>query len=174
MRRMICLIWVAALAVATMIAMMGVSYAAGKGGEMILYAGETRVNSFQDPKSLNFSVDFRKGISRNIEYTVTLMNEGNPTGFPKRDGIAGQIWWVLPFTDPSHRLSVSLGTGPYATYSTIKCPGGYADEHRLAWLVSADVGYKVTRHFTIHAGWVRVGASNGDTDVPRAGIGFKF
>ena len=161
--------------------MMSVSYTAvassqSRKGELILYLGQTRVNSYADPHSLSVSVDFRQRISPRLEYSVMLINEGNPHGFPKRDGIAGEIWWRLPFTDVSHRLVLTLGTGPYMYYATMKeaTPSGYADEHRLGWLVSANVGYTINRHLTLNAGWIRVGTGNStDTDIPRVGIGYR-
>ncbi len=147
-------------------------------GELILYFGETRVNSYVDPKSLSVSADFRQRISPGAEYSIMLINEGNPHGFPKRDGIAGEMWWRLPFTDASHRLVITLGTGPYVYYATTvkkgATPGGYSDEHRLGWLVSANVGYNMSRHLTLNVGWIRVGTGNStDTDIPRVGIGYR-
>ncbi len=161
---------------------VNVSHADSHGGGVVAYFGQTRVNSYKDPTSTSASLDIKLSVSKKIGISFIFLNEGNPLGFVKRDGIAPVLQWRIPFTSAHSRWSVSLGAGPYAycaTAHSLSTNGGYVDKHGIGVVVVASVAYRI-KHYTVNAHWIRVmipndtvinTLNNTDTDVPGVGIG---
>lgn len=68
------------------------------GDEVMLFIGRTVVNSLEDQKGIASGVEFRKGIVRHLDWTLTWLNEGDPEVL-RRNGLASQLWLVDYNTD---------------------------------------------------------------------------
>ncbi|MHB1163023.1 MAG: hypothetical protein ACYCZZ_00615 [Minisyncoccota bacterium] len=145
--------------------------------EFSVEAGKTIANSIEDQQGVAWALEYRQPFfSPRVDATILWMNEGHPRNFPKRDGIAGELWWHLRPNDDTDRLKLTLGTGPYAYWATESTGGsGYRDRHGVAWLVSFDASYRMTRDTALHVTFHRVTTGNStDTDVLLLGIGYTM
>ncbi len=163
---------------AAMMLTMSSAYATNlSGNEVVVSVGKTVANSEKDSSSHNFSVTLRHSISQKYAVSLQYLNEGHPLGWPKRDGVAVEAWWV-PFGVSSKKFQLSVGAGPYLYASTVNAPAsrlGFRDEHGVALLISVDTSYRVTHNVAVHIGWHRVvTSSNTDTDVVLLGIGYSM
>ncbi len=145
--------------------------------EVTLFVGKTVANSYKDPKDNNFAVSVLHSISQKYSVSLLYLNEGHPPGWPKRDGLSAEAWWV-PFGMNSNKFKLSIGAGPYLYASTVHDPAsrlGFRDEHGVALLISVDTKYRITRNVAIHFEWNRVTTShNTDTDVMLVGLGYSM
>ncbi len=143
------------------------------GDEVMLFAGQTVVNSPQDQKGVASGIEFRKGIVNHIDWTLTWLNEGNPDVL-RRDGLGSQLWLVDAYL--GNRFTVGAGIGGYYFVDKKRPPqAGKEGTRDFAYLFSLAAGYRFTDHWFTRFIWNRVLVDyNRDTDVFVAGLGYGW
>ena len=141
--------------------------------ELTLLAGQTIVNSFDSQKSLAAAIEYRRRLSRHLDWTVTGLYEGD-SRLVRRDGIMTQLWVTQELLDDI--LSVGAGAGAYFNLSNYHNPANIPGADRvLSGIISLTGSYRFTPRWSLRATWNRVVTSNErDTDVILGGIGYRF
>lgn len=143
------------------------------GDEVMLFVGRTVVNSLADQKGIASGIEFRKGIVRHLDWTLTWLNEGDPQVL-RRNGLGSQLWLVDSYLDD--RLVIGAGAGGYLFVDTKRPPRpGKEGTRDLAYLLSITAGYRLADHWFARFNWNRVLVDyNTDTDVFVLGAGFRW
>jgi hypothetical protein len=111
--------------------------------ELNLLAGAMSTDSGQS--SYSYHLGYSQDFYRNLAASLTYINEGHVPGH-HRDGYAVEAWGRL--TTPHDRFSIALGLGAYFYYDTQVLPGGSADVHGTAPILSlSGTGYLSNRIF---------------------------
>lgn len=143
------------------------------GDEVMVFAGQTVVNSPHDEKGIAGGIEFRKGIVRHLDWTLTWLNEGDPEVL-RRNGLGSQLWLVDAYLD--NRLTVGAGMGGYYFIDTKRPPKpGKEGTRDLAYLFTLTAGYRFANRWFTRFNWNRVLVDyNRDTDVFVVGLGFRW
>ncbi len=143
------------------------------GDEVMLFIGQTIVNSPQDQKGIASGIEFRKGILPHLDWTLTWLNEGDPQVL-RRNGLGSQLWLVDAYL--ANRLTVGAGVGGYYFVDRKRPPQpGREGTRDLAYLISATASYRFARHWFARLTWNRVLVDyNRDTDVFVVGAGYRL
>lgn len=143
------------------------------GDEVMLFIGRTVVNSLADQKGIASGIEFRKGIVRHLDWTLTWLNEGDPQVL-RRNGLGSQLWLVDSYLDD--RLVIGAGAGGYLFVDTKRAPRpGKEGTRDLAYLLSLTAGYRFADRWFARFNWNRVLVDyNTDTDVFVLGAGFRW
>ncbi len=143
------------------------------GDEITALLGVTIVNSFQSESYAAGAIEYRHGLGRHMDVTLSLLDEGDPT-LIRRRGVAAQIWGVREFL-PGNRLELGIGIGPYvATDKRFVASNGGGDSKR-SWIVSATAAYKLDSRWKARVTWNRVNTNyDRDTDLILFGVGYRF
>ncbi len=143
------------------------------GDEVMLFVGRTVVNSLEDQKGIASGIEFRKGIVRHLDWTLTWLNEGDPQVI-RRNGLASQLWLVDSYLDD--RFAIGAGAGGYYFIDTKRPPKpGKEGSRDLAFLLTLTAGYRFGDHWFARFNWNRVLVDyNTDTDVFVLGAGFRW
>jgi hypothetical protein len=138
--------------------------------EVMAFAGRSIVNTFHSEGALARGVEFRHGIRKFTDWTLTWLNEGKP-GPTERDGLAGQAWLERPFS--RDRLVLGVGAGPYLYLDRQKVldnPG--KNRWGVAGLVSLTASWRFGDRWFTRLNWNRVASFyDRDADVIVLGIG---
>ena len=140
------------------------------GNEITLYLGQTVLNSAKSEKDTAMSVEYRRGLLRYVDWTITWLNEGDtrPIG---RWGIATQLWGVRSFFDD--HLALGIGAGPY--FARDKYSGDAGQRTTVAGDLSFMAAYRFHPRFAIRAAFSRIITDyNRDTDVFLGGLVYRF
>ena len=126
------------------------------------------------PKSSAWGLEFRQTDAAHFAWSVAYLNDGHFPGH-HRDGVSGEVW--APFT-VGDRLTLSVGGGPFYYFDTehAAMPGGFADVHGWALLLSADMRVALWSHLD-EPGWfldVRYDWSAPARDIETHSIGLGF
>jgi hypothetical protein len=142
--------------------------------ELTLFVGRTVVNSFSSEHALAMGVEYRRGLWRNVDWTVSWLNEGD-SRLVRRNGICTQLWAVRAFFDD--RLALGVGAGAYITidnYNKTPTPANEGDE-LLSGITTLTASYRIDPHWALRASWNRIVTNyDRDTDVLLGGIGYRF
>ncbi len=143
------------------------------GDELMLFVGRTVVNSPQDQKGVASGIEFRKGLVRHVDWTLTWLNEGDPQVI-RRNGLGSQLWLVDAYLD--NRLAIGAGLGGYYFLDRKRVPQPGLDSTRdLAYLLSLTASWRFPRHWFARFNWNRVLVDyNRDTDVFVLGAGYRL
>lgn len=141
--------------------------------EVTLLFGQTIVNSFESQRSIAAAVEYRRHLSRHLDWTVTGLYEGD-SRLVRRDGVMGQLWLTQELVDD--RLSVGAGGGAYFNLSRYHNRGqGSGADRILSGIIALTGSYRFTPHWALRLTWNRVVTSyERDTDVLLGGIGYRF
>ena len=140
--------------------------------EVTLLAGRTILNSFASERATALSVEYRRTAATYADWTLTLLNEGEPQHIDRR-GIAAQAWLARSVNDDRARFG--LGLGPYFAIDRRHADLTGKSDRRVAALVSASLRYRLTSNWHVRATWHRVLADyHRDTDVLLIGAGYTF
>ena len=140
--------------------------------EITLLAGQTILNSFASERATALSVEYRRTAATYADWTLTLLNEGEPQHIDRR-GIAAQAW--LARSVNADRARFGLGLGPYFAVDRRHADLTGENERRVAALVSASLRYRLPSDWHIRGTWHRVLADyHRDTDVLLIGAGYTF
>jgi len=138
--------------------------------EITLFLGQTVLNSTRGEKDTAMSVEYRRGLLRYVDWTISWLNEGDtrPIG---RWGVATQLWAVRGFFDD--HLALGIGAGPY--FARDKYSGGDGQRNTIAGDLSFMAAYRFHPRFAIRAAFSRIITDyNRDTDVFLGGLVYRF
>jgi hypothetical protein len=138
-----------------------------------LFGGVNIDNSFDSQHAFAMAAEYRRGIWRGVEGTVSYIREGN-TNVLRRSGVAAQAWVSGGFFND--RLTLGLGAGPYYAASLhTDGPGAEPSPSRWAGLLTISASYRLGEHWLGRVSWNRVVTSyDRDADLILAGVGYRF
>ena len=141
--------------------------------EVTLFLGRTIVNSFDSQQSLAAGVEYRRRLSRHVDWTLTGLYEGD-NRLVRRDGALTQLWVTQELLDDT--LSVGAGAGAYFNLSRYHNPfQGQGADQFLSGIIALTGSYRFAPHWAVRATWNRVVTSyERDTDVIVGGLGYRF
>jgi hypothetical protein len=141
--------------------------------ELTAFWGKSIVNTGASEDAVASGLEFRKGLSRNFDWTLSWINEGDPH-IIRRNGLAAQVWVVDEYF--VRRLSLGFGVGAY-WYFDRKNPAadGVWSDQTLAALLSPTVAYRFTPRWQARLTWNRVLSDyDPDADVILVGLGYRW
>lgn len=141
--------------------------------EVTAMLGETILNSRSSPSTLGGSIEYRRGLTRLVDWTATWLYEGAKQGI-RRNGIASELWLTRAFLDD--KLTLSAGAGGYFAVNQRTREGQPgAGDGRLSGIVSISASYRLSDRWLTRITWNRVVTRyDRDTDVIQAGVGYRF
>jgi len=138
--------------------------------EFTLYGGKTIVNTRLSGRSLAVSGEYRRGIARHLDWTLSWMDEGDPE-VVRRSGATTQVWLSGAYLQ--ERIALSFGMGVYA-YADRRRPT-YESHYELAGLFSPSIAYRFGSSSCVRLTWHRVTSDyNRDSDVFLLGFGYRW
>ncbi|MDB5808562.1 MAG: hypothetical protein JWN94_684 [Betaproteobacteria bacterium] len=138
-----------------------------KPNEVTVYVGHTYVNNFESETSTAYELEYRRNLSRHIDWTVAALREGAP-GPINRSGALTEIWATRALLND--RVSIGVGVGPYLAYDSKD-----NDRTRLTGVLSLTASMKIPGNLIARATWHRVTTRNDrDTDVFLIGAGYRW
>ncbi len=141
--------------------------------ELTAFWGKSIVNTGASEGASATGLEFRKGISKNVDWTVSWINEGDPK-IIRRNGFASQAWLVDEYLD--RRLALGFGAGVYWYFDKRNptAPSRWSNR-TLAGLVSPTIAYRFTPEWQARLTWNRVVSDyNRDADVILLGLGYRW
>lgn len=141
--------------------------------ELTVFLGQTIVNSFQSERDAARALEYRRGLSRHIDWTVSWLNEGDPR-LVRRDGLVTQLWAVREAF--GGRLAIGVGLGPYLTVDRHHEPTTeQARDVRVSAIFTASAAVRLGSRGFIRGSWNRVLTDyDRDTDIVLIGLGYRF
>jgi hypothetical protein len=137
--------------------------------ELTFFAGQTVLNQFHTASAAAGAIEYRRYLTRNIDWTFTALYEGDVIPI-HRFGPVTQLWLVQNFY--GDRLSLGVGAGPYLTFDKT--------DHGTETILTGPVitltwACRFTPHWGSRVSWNRVttGFSH-DTDIFMGGISYRF
>lgn len=141
--------------------------------ELTVFLGETIVNSFDSQTSFARAVEYRRGLWRYVDGTISYINEGENAAL-RRNGVAAQAWLTRAFF--RDQLTLGVGVGPYyAVDLSQKGLNASSAPSRWSGLLSMSASYRLGEHWLARLTWNRaITGYDRDTDVILGGIGYRF
>jgi len=142
--------------------------------EITVFVGRTIVNSYSSQHDTARAFEYRHGLSRYIDVTFGLLNEGDAR-LIRRTGVTAQVWGVREVL-ASERLVLGIGFGPYLAIDKYRAPvPGETGTSRFSWVFTATAAYRFGQRWDARLSWNRIDTSyNRDTDVILLGAGYRF
>lgn len=139
------------------------------GDQLTALVGQSTVNNRGTPDSFAWAIEYRHGLGRYFDATLSWLDEGS-TNLSDRRGVAAQLWLRRSFM--ADRLSLGIGAGPYYAIER-RTPDGNGSPVSLLFTMTA--AYNVSRHWSARLEWHRVMTTyDKDSDVLLAGVGYRF
>ena len=141
--------------------------------EITVFGGKSIVNTLFSETARAYAAEYRRGLARHIDGTVSLIYEGDPK-IVRRNGLAVQAWAVNTFFN--ERLSLGVGVGPYF-YIDRKHPRAVTlrNPAAIAPIVSITLATRLSEHWLARLTWDRVASSyNRDADIILVGLGYRW
>jgi len=148
-----------------------VGLGAPEGSELGVFAGQTIDNSATSPRSRTFGVEYRYGLTRNLDLSASWLNESDGSA-GSHNGLAGQVWLIDPMF--ARRVTLGLGAGPYVALERREMSDGQSAA-RVEGMVSLSASWRFAQHLVARVTWDR-GFTNQseDRDVLTAGVSWRF
>jgi hypothetical protein len=144
---------------------------APEGSELGVFAGQTLDNSASSPRSRAFGVEYRYGLTRNIDLSARWLNESDGSA-GSHNGLTGEVWLVDPMC--ARRVTLGLGAGPYFALERREMSDGQSAA-RVEGLVSLSASWRFARHLVARVTWDRgFTTPSEDRDVLTAGVSWQF
>ena len=139
---------------------------------LMLLAGRSIVNSFKSETATSSGVEYRRTVNPNLEWSLTLMNEGKVDA-AERHGVAAQAWLLRPFTE---RTVLEMGVGAYAMRDQLDRGDANGErENHVAPIASIGMRYRISDTWRAQLTWSRVITNyERDSDVFLLGAGAAF
>ena len=143
------------------------------GNEVMPFFGGTVHNSFESRHGLAGGLEFRRGISRHLDWTLSWISEDNREEI-RRDGLGFQIWLVDEVL--GRRLTLGVGAGLYGFLDRFPPAGTGEDEAiDVAGLLSLTTSYRFSNRWFARVNWNRVASDNPrDSDIFVLGVGYRW
>lgn len=141
--------------------------------ELTFFTGQSVVNTLFSEQARAYAVEYRRGVMRHIDWTVSGIYEGDPE-IIRRNGVATQLWAVNTFFND--RIAVGGGLGPYV-YLDHKHPAnaGKKNPAAIAPLASLTFSVRLSEHWIMRLVFDRVTSSyNRDADIFLLGFGYRW
>jgi hypothetical protein len=158
---------------AELVTMHGVKPPHVTANELTAFTGRTVVNATVGKETQAGSIEYRRGMGRYVDGTISWLQEGD-TGVTHRRGLGSQVWLVDHYFE--RRLAIGLGFGPYFFYDA-KRGAATGDDSRydLAGLVSPSVSYRCGKSWLLRLTWNRVLTDyDRDADGFLLGVGYRW
>ena len=137
--------------------------------EITLFMGESTLNRFESRHTAAEALEYRRGLTSNIDLTVGFLNEGSSIPL-ERYGITSQLWLVRAFFDD--RVALGVGFGPYLAYDEYRGRQGSTTVNALIGLTAS---YRLSPNWAVRLIWDRVATNyDQDTDVVLGGLAYCF
>ena len=140
--------------------------------ELTMLVGRTIVNSFGSEPATASSIEYRRSLLRNVDWTIAWLDEGD-NSMILRNGLTTQLWLADAFLDD--RLVLGAGGGVYRAVDAH--PGAQPEKGGTfyAGVASMTAGYRIRARWRLRATWSRIITDyDRDTDVILGGIGYLF
>jgi hypothetical protein len=140
--------------------------------EVVVYLGQTIVNSFHSEQSSSQCLEYRRGIGRYVDASVGWLNEGD-SRLVRRNGLEAELWAVRSFLED--RLALGVGGGTYFALDQRRQPRpGESGKGSIDGIVTLRVAYRNGR-WEVPLRWDRIVTGyDRDTDVFTTGLGYRF
>ena len=151
----------------------GASPSKTTGTELMPFLGGTVHNSLESRPGVAGGVEFRRGVSRHFDWTLSWIHEDNREEI-RRDGLGSQIWLVDAFLD--RRLTLGFGAGLFAFLDRFP-PRWTGEDERfdVAGLVSLTTSYRFGDRWFTRVNWSRVASGiHRDSDIFALGVGCRW
>lgn len=147
--------------------------ATGLFDEVMVFLGETVVNSYHNQKGVASGVEFRKGIAEHADWTLTWLYEGN-TDIARRHSLASQFWLVGDYFDRA--VGIGAGAGAFYVIDRKHSPDPDVDSPRdLGALISSTASYRFSPRWFARINWNRViSGGERDNDLYMLGFGYRW
>ncbi|MCX6952300.1 MAG: hypothetical protein NTV51_09070 [Verrucomicrobia bacterium] len=121
----------------------------------------------------SWQLDYRQAFARHLAWSVAWINEGHELEH-HRDGVAGQMWVVLPFH--SDTFSLALGAGGYHYFDTeLLSDGSTVNTHGWTPIYSLAATYYTRTPWFLRLTANRINRANDlQTNSVVAGLGYAF
>ncbi len=141
--------------------------------ELTLFAGKSIVNTGASEDAVATALEFRKGLAKNFDWTISWINEGDPK-IIRRNGLAAQLWAVDEYF--TRRFSVGFGAGGYWYFDRRRAPAAAGDHKgEFAALLSPTIAYRFSPRWQARLTWNRVLSHyDRDADVILFGVGTRW
>jgi len=141
--------------------------------EITIFAGRTIVNSFDSEPAEALSLEYRKGLLRHVDWTLTWLYEGK-NSVMDRNGLMTQLWAVEAFFED--RFTMGAGGGLYRGIDRRRDPNATSrHDNFLIGIVTLTGGYRLNEDWGIRVSWHRtVTDYDRDTDVILSGISYRL
>jgi hypothetical protein len=139
---------------------------------LMVLAGRAVVNSFHSERATATSVEYRRTLSPNAEWSVMYLNEGR-VGIAERKGVAAQAWLLRPFTE---RTVLELGVGGYVMRDQVNRNDVREDpKTHFAPIATIGMRYRISDNIRAQLSWSRVITDyHRDSDLFLLGAGLAF
>lgn len=139
--------------------------------EITMFVGGTITNSFNSELGKAKGFEYRRGLFKHLDWTVSWMNEGD-TSVIRRNGIMTQIWPTRTFFD--EHLAISMGFGAYFAVDEHKDSGEDSSPF-ASGLITMSASYRFSEPWLVRVWWNRtVTGYDRDTDIITAGLGYRY
>lgn len=141
------------------------------GAELTPFLGGTIHNSLESRAGVAAGIEYRRGLTRNFDWTVSWLNDDNRKGI-RRNGIGSQVWLVDSYA--RRRVVLGLGGGLYTFYDRNPQPETHTPVD-IAALITLTAGYRIGERWIARLSWNRVITDNDrDSDVIVLGAGYRW
>lgn len=140
------------------------------GAELTPFLGLTVHNSLESQGGFAGGIEYRRGVSRNLDWTLSWINDDNQ-GEIRRTGIGTQIWLVDSYV--RRRVVLGLGAGLYTFFD--RNPNEGHSRVDVAGLVTLSAGYRFGDRWIARFSWNRTMTDDDrDTDIFVLGVGYRW
>jgi hypothetical protein len=140
--------------------------------ELAIFVGRTIVNSFNSERDVAKAIEYRRGLSEHIDWTVSWVNEGD-TRLVRRNGVMTQLWAVREAFD--HHVAIGVGLGPYLAINRHVLAASNPNPERLSAMIAVSAALRLPARTFLRASWNRVLTHyDRDADVVLIGLGYRF
>ena len=149
------------------------------GSEVTFYGGRSVVNTFNSEHSAAFAAEYRRGLSRHLDGTISYIYEGDPNVI-RRSGLGLQAWPVNTFFN--ERVTVGIGLGVYVYIDNKHSGprrqlaiGASVNTPAMAPMISPTFAVRLSDQWLVRVVWDRVVTNyNRDSDVFLLGAGYSW
>ncbi len=142
--------------------------------EFTVFIGKSVVNTFFSESAVASGVEYRRGIGKNLDWTLSYIYEGDPE-IIRRNGLGTQVWLVGSYLDDRLTLGIGFGIYVYIDRKNLEDPTGQDLNSDLAGLISPTISYRFSDKWLVRFNWNRVVTNyNRDADVFLLGVGYRW